>query len=88
MLKLSRLLAILAILVLATIARAGDDKDNWYVVEAFGQHVGWMHTTVATKDDTITTTTKMQFGFSAAPPRSRSQWRAPSSKPNPVSPSP
>jgi hypothetical protein len=63
MLKLPRLLSLLAILVLATIARAGDDKDNWYTVEMLGKRAGWMHTTVVTKGDNITTVSKMHLAI-------------------------
>src|SRR5262245_32185184 len=58
---LPRLLAVLCVVVAASLARAGDDKDSWYIVEMLGQRAGWMHSTTATKDEKITSATKMHL---------------------------
>src|SRR5436190_1277382 len=61
---LPRLFALLAVLILTSLTRAGgvgEDKDNWFIVEMLGQRAGWMHATTATKGNEITSISKMHL---------------------------
>jgi Transglutaminase-like superfamily len=58
---LPRLLAVLCVLVLTGLARAGDEKDSWYVVEMLGKRAGWMHASTSTGNGRITTVSKMHL---------------------------
>jgi hypothetical protein len=60
---LPRLFSLIAVLVFAGVSRAGDDKDNWFIVEMLGQRAGWMHSTTATKGDQVTSTSKMHLAI-------------------------
>src|SRR5205085_478157 len=56
-----RVFVTLCVLVLGSVARAGDDKDSWYIVEMLGKRAGWMHSSTSTKDGKITSISKMHM---------------------------
>jgi hypothetical protein len=60
-LSLTRLVAALCFVVLTSVCRAGEDKDDWYIVEMLGQRAGWMHSATTTKDGQITSISKMHL---------------------------
>jgi hypothetical protein len=51
-------------LLLAPIARAGDARERWFVVELMDQRAGWMHTTETRDEQHITTTSEMKMSMS------------------------
>ena len=82
-------LAAFSLLVMTGFARAGDDKDNWFIVEMLGQRAGWMHdhnSHQSRKDHNhIQDATGLQ---PRQPPHQDSrQWRAALSRPPTASPS-
>src|SRR2546423_4308558 len=58
---LLRLVVGLCVLVLGSVARAGDDKDSWYLVEMLGKRAGWMHSTTSTNEGKIASVSKMHL---------------------------
>jgi hypothetical protein len=60
---LPRLFSLIAVLLFASVSRAGDDRDNWFTVEMLGQRAGWMHATTVTTSDQVTSTSKMHLAI-------------------------